>query len=186
LTLQAKRESFSSSAFTSGKIVTRKKRLFQFGRIDIRAQMPAGQGMWPALWMLGDNQDVVGWPSCGEIDMVEVIGGSGRENEALGTAFWDNNGVANFTGKYKLPSGTFADEYHVFSIIWDDNFIRWYVDDQLYNTLDISSQSLSELRAPFYMIFNVAVGGNLPGSPNATTIFPAEMKVDYVRYFQDK
>ncbi len=185
LTIEAKRESFSNSAYTSGKIVTRKKQLFQYGRIDIRAQMPKGQGMWPAMWMLGDNQDVVGWPSCGEIDMVEMIGGSGRENEVLGTAFWDNNGVNNFTGKYKLSSGTFSDEYHVFSIIWDETAIRWYVDDQLYHTLDISSQPLAELREQFYMIFNVAVGGNLPGSPDATTVFPSELKIDYVRYFRD-
>jgi hypothetical protein len=185
LTIEAKRESFQNNSYTSGKIVTRKKQLFQFGRIDVRAQMPATQGFWPAIWMLGDNQDEVGWPSCGEIDIVEVLGGSTRAKEALGTAFWQDNGIANFTGKYELANGTFADEYHVFSITWDESAIRWYVDDNLYHTLSITSAPLSELTLPFYLNINLAVGGTLPGSPDATTIFPSDVKIDYVRYFQD-
>ena len=184
LTLEARKENFEGSAYTSGKIVTRNKQAFQYGRIDIRATLPKGQGIWPALWMLGTNQPIVGWPKCGEIDIMEMIGGNGRENRVSGNAFWDNNGVTDDPKLYTLDSGIFADEYHVFSITWDELEICWFVDDVMYHNLDISPAARSEFQNPFYLIFNVAVGGNWPGNPDATTAFPTSMKVDYVRVFK--
>lgn len=185
LTIQAKKEFFNGNSYTSSRITTQNKQSFQYGRIDIRASLPFGQGLWPALWMLGDNISTVGWPSCGEIDIMELVGGSGRDNEIHGTAHWEFNGArAQSGGSNRLPNGTFAHEFHVFSIIWDSQKIEWYRDDIRYKVLDITPSDLSEFQNKFFLIFNVAVGGDWPGSPNSSTLFPQYMYVDYVRVFQ--
>lgn len=184
LVITAKEESFNGSDYTSSRIVTQSKEEFQYGRVDIRAVLPEGQGLWPALWMLGANFSSVGWPRCGEIDIMEMVGGAGKENEVHGTVHWDNAGsYASFGGSKTKSGGTFSDEYHVFSIIWDEGFIRWLVDDVQYHVIDTSPAGLSEFREKFFFIFNVAVGGNWPGAPDGTTTFPQEMVVDYVRVF---
>ncbi len=187
LIISAKEEAFGGSEYTSSRIITEGDQSFRYGRIDIRAILPEGQGLWPALWMLGDNFNTIGWPFCGEIDIMEMIGGAGRENNVFGTLHWDNNGTYNCTcgedHDYTLPSGTFNDEFHVFSIIWDATSITWYVDDIEYTSKQFSSD-MEEFNLDFFFIFNVAVGGNLPGSPNQTTVFPQHMIVDYVRVFQ--
>ena len=185
LVIEARKESFSGRSYTSSRIVTMGKEAFQYGRIDIRAKLPKGQGIWPALWMLGANFPTVGWPSCGEIDIMEMIGGQGRENTVHGTVHWDNNGqYASFGDSYSLAQGTFNEEFHVFSIIWDSQAIRWFVNDVQYNQIDITPASLNEFKQQFFFIFNIAVGGNWPGSPNSTTSFPQQMYVDFVRVFQ--
>ncbi|HLN53975.1 MAG TPA: glycoside hydrolase family 16 protein [Lentimicrobium sp.] len=184
LTIEARKEAWQQSNYTSARMVTRNKRSFQYGRIDIRALLPEGQGIWPALWMLGNNLGNVGWPACGELDIMEMIGGSGREKTVYGTMHYDDNGHKQAGGQYTLPSGTFADEYHVFTVIWDANYIKWYVNDNLFKTLDIRPAYLTEFHQPGFFIFNIAVGGNWPGYPNATTHFPQQMKVDYIRVFQ--
>ena len=185
LTIQARKENFGGRSYTSSRLITKNKQSFRYGRIDIRAVLPQGQGLWPALWMLGTNISTVGWPESGEIDIMEMVGGSGREDTVHGTGHWDNNGSnASYGGDYTLNSGTFADEFHVFSIEWDSNLIRWYVDDVQYHALSISSAGLSEFRKEFFFIFNIAVGGNWPGYPDASTVFPQRMLVDYVRVFQ--
>lgn len=184
LVITAKEESFEQSDYTSARIITQGKQEFKFGRIDIRAVLPQGQGLWPALWMLGSNFASVGWPSCGEIDIMEMVGGSGRENKVLGTVHWDNAGsYASFGGTKTKANGTFSDEYHVFSIIWDENLIRWLVDDVQFHAIDIKPADLSEFRQDYFFIFNVAVGGTLPGNTDGTATFPQEMIVDYVRVF---
>ncbi len=185
LTLEARKETFQTSEYTSGKIVTRNKQAFKYGRIDIRATMPKGQGIWPALWLLGTNQESVGWPKCGEIDIMEMVGGSGRENSVSANAFWDNNGTNDFPKLYTLSSGTFADEYHVFSLIWDEQKLTYLVDDNEYHSINITPTVMSAFHKSFYLLFNVAVGGNWPGSPDNTTIFPTRMRIDYVRIFED-
>ncbi|MCK5687500.1 glycoside hydrolase family 16 protein, partial [bacterium] len=106
------------------------------------------------------------------------------ENTVHGTLHWDNGGHASSGGSYSLTSGIFAGEYHVFSIIWDGTSITWYMNDIQYHVIDITPMDMSEFHNPNFFIFNVAVGGNWPGSPDATTIFPQRMKVDYVRVFQ--
>jgi beta-glucanase (GH16 family) len=185
LTIEARKEDYQGFNYTSSKILTRGSQNFQFGRIDIRALLPQGQGIWPALWMLGSNISSVGWPKCGEIDIMEMAGGGGRENKVTANVFWDDNGKRDDVKSYTLPSGTFADEYHVFSLIWDQNEINWLVNDIKYHTVDITPETKNELRNPFFIILNVAVGGNYPGNPDATSIYPTQMKVDYVRVFQN-
>lgn len=183
LVIEAKQETFGGANYTSSRLVTQGQQSFKYGRVDIRAALPKGQGMWPALWMLGDNFSSVGWPACGEIDIMELVGH--EPDKVHGTVHWDNNGqYANFGGSTSLSSGTFADEFHVFSITWDAQAIRWFLDDVQYHVIDISPAGLSEFQEEFFFIFNVAVGGNWPGNPDGSTVFPQHMIVDYVRVFQ--
>lgn len=187
LIITAKKENFSGAAYTSSRIITKDKRTYQYGRVDIRAALPKGQGIWPALWMLGNNFPTVGWPQCGEIDIMEMIGGAGRENTVYGTLHWDNAGSYACTcgdDGYSLSSGTFGDEFHVFSIVWNANTITWYVDNVQFHQIDISPAAMSEFDLPFFFIFNIAVGGNWPGNPDGSTNFPQHLIVDYIRVFQ--
>lgn len=185
LTIEARKENFGGRSYTSSRLVTRNKKSFKYGRIDIRALLPEGQGIWPALWLLGDNITTAGWPKCGETDIMEMVGGSGRENTVHGTVHWDQDGSHAFTGNgYTLSSGVFADEYHVFTIIWDATTIKWYVNNIKFNEVDITPIQMSEFHQSQFFIFNVAVGGTWPGNPDATTIFPQQLKVDYIRVFQ--
>lgn len=183
LIIEARKESLNGAQYTSARMKTQGLREFQYGRIDIRAKLPTGQGIWPALWMLGDDIGTVGWPKCGEIDIMEVVG---NEPATLhGTAHWDNGGsYASYGQSTMLASGIFAEEYHVFTIIWDGQYIKWLLDDVQFNVIDITPAGLSEFQKEFFLIFNVAVGGNWPGSPDGTTVFPQQMRVDYVRVFQ--
>ncbi|MBW6497944.1 MAG: glycoside hydrolase family 16 protein [Bacteroidales bacterium] len=184
LIIEARNETIQNKNYTSARIKTQGRQSFQYGRIDIRALLPVGQGIWPALWMLGNDITSVGWPKCGEIDIMEMIGGNGREKEVHGTVHFDNNGHQHTGGTYTLATGTFADEYHVFTIIWDEEYIRWFVNDNKFYEVDITPDHLSEFHQEFYLIFNLAVGGNWPGNPDSSTVFPQQMKVDYVRVFQ--
>jgi beta-glucanase (GH16 family) len=186
LTITAKQESFGGQNYTSSRIKTQGLKSFKYGRIDIRAKLPFGKGIWPALWMLGDNISTVGWPSCGEIDIMELVGGSGTDKTVHGTAHWaDANGNrAYIGGSNSLSSGIFNDQFHVFSIVWDTNSIKWYRDNIEYYVLNTTAADLAEFDERFFFIFNVAVGGNWPGNPDATTVFPQKMIVDYVRVFQ--
>lgn len=175
----------ASQNYSSTRIKTQGLESWQYGRIDIRAALPYGQGIWPALWMLGDNFSTSGWPSCGEIDIMELVGGDGANDRTVhGTAHWDSNGYASYGNSTSLATGKFTDEFHVFSIIWDANSIKWLLDDVEYNALTISGTDMTEFHQNFFFIFNLAVGGNWPGNPNATTVFPQSMFVDYVRVFQ--
>ncbi len=184
LTIEAREEAFAGKDYTSSRIKTQAKQSFQFGKIEIRAKLPEGQGLWPALWMLGESITTVGWPASGEIDIMEMIGGSDRENTVHGTIHWDAAGHLFSGGSTTLSSGTFADDFHLFTIIWDSVSIKWFVDDQLYHSESIVSTSQSELKAQFFLLFNVAVGGDWPGSPDESTSFPQQMVVDYVRVYQ--
>ncbi len=184
LTIEARRENFGGRQYTSTRMKTQDKKSFQYGRFDIRAVLPKGQGIWPAIWMLGNDITTVGWPKCGEIDIMEMVGGSGRENTTHGTLHWDNNGHVYTGGSYTLPSGTFADEYHVFSIIWDETSIKWLVNNLQFHEIDITPAHMTEFHQEFFFLFNVAVGGIWPGYPDATTVFPQQMKIDYIRVFQ--
>ena len=186
LIIEARKETTEKTGFTSGRMTTQGKRTFKYGRIDIRAKLPVSKGLWPALWMLGSNITSVGWPVCGETDIMELIGT--YPSTVYGTLHWGNAGGTN-TSKgtnYVLSSGDFSKEFHVFSIIWKQDSIQWLIDDQLY--LTVSSNDVGSDVYPFnadqFFIFNVAVGGNWPGSPDNTTIFPQRMYVDYVRVFQ--
>lgn len=186
LIIEARRESIGGFNYSSGRMTTQDKKFFKFGRIDIRAKLPVGKGIWPALWMLGTNINSVGWPACGEIDNMELIGI--KPSTVYGTMHWRNAGGSHSSkgGEFTLPSGDFSSEFHVFSIVWTADNISWYIDDQKY--LDTSVADTGAENYPFnsdqFFIFNVAVGGNWPGPPDNTTPFPQRMFVDYVRVFQ--
>jgi beta-glucanase (GH16 family) len=186
LIITAKKENFSDAAYTSSRLKTQGKREFKYGRIDIRAALPRGQGIWPALWLLGGNFSTAGWPACGEIDLMEMIGGSpNRDNTVHGTVHWDNNGsYASYTGHKTISSGVLGDEFHVYSIVWTAQSITWYLDNVQFNVIDTQPAALSEFHQNYFLIFNVAVGGNWPGSPDAATSFPQHLIVDYIRVFQ--
>lgn len=189
LTIEARDDFFGGSRYTSSRLTTEGKKSFQYGRIDVRAGMPYGQGIWPAIWMLGNSFATSGWPFCGEIDIMEMVGGNvagGGDNVTHGTAHWaDINGNrAQFGDSKKLSRGALADEWHVYSIEWDSTKIEWYFDDKKYHELDITPAELAEFNQPFFFILNVAVGGDWPGPPDNTTTYPQRMFVDYVRVFQ--
>ena len=189
LTIEAKNETYNTSSYTSSRITTQNKQSFQYGRIDIRAAMPNGQGIWPALWMLGNDITSKSWPKCGEIDIMEMVGGTSTpnrgDNVCHGTAHWhDGRAHAELNGNTKAIKGKLADEFYVYSIIWDSNSIRWFLNDRKYHSIDITPNDLSEFHQKFFFIFNVAVGGNWPGSPDNETTFPQKMYIDYIRVFQ--
>lgn len=187
LTITAKEESMGGYDYTSSRMTTQNKFDFQYGRIEARIKLPYGQGIWPAFWMLGVNINTIGWPACGEIDIMEMVGGDdGGDNTAYCTIHWDNDGEkADYGLSYTLPTGIFADNYHIFSVEWNEEEIIGYVDDTEYFVADITPEALSEFHQNFFIIMNVAVGGDWPGSPDGTTVFPQTMEVDYVRVFQD-
>ena len=185
LTITARQE--PGGGYTSARMKSVDLQEFQFGRIDVRAKLPQGQGIWPAIWMLGANFDAVGWPACGEIDIMELVGH--QPGTVHGTAHW---GAAwnqhQYTGEsISLPAGeTFSDAFHVFSVVWQADQITWLMDDQPFFTLTPAQMNGQPypFNAPFFFILNVAVGGNWPGYPDATTSFPQSMVVDCVRVFQ--
>jgi len=168
--------------YNSARMVTKAKKEFVYGRIDIRAKMPFGQGIWPALWMLGSNIGQVGWPKCGEIDIMEFLGHD--VSKVYGTAHWDEGGHQYKGGSFTLPAGEgYDDKFHVFTILWQEGSIVWYVDYQEYYEVTPANIKFDSFNLSQFFIFNVAVGGNWPGNPNASTTFPQRMQVDYVRVF---
>ena len=185
LVLEARKETIGTNNYTSARLQTLGKREFIHGRIDIRAKLPKGKGIWPALWMLGSNIKTTPWPASGEIDIMELLGH--EPNKIYGTIHWGDVGEGStHIGKdYVLPSGDFSQTFHVFSLIWAADKIEWYVDDVKFYTAKKSDVNGDyPFDKPFFFIFNVAVGGNWPGNPDATTVFPQRMIVDYIRVFQ--
>jgi beta-glucanase (GH16 family) len=180
LQLIARRENYGGNAYTSGKITSYGKRHWGSGFIEARMSIPMGQGLWPAFWMLGVNIGSIGWPACGEIDIMEHVN---NDNGIHGTIHWNGpNGYASYGG-YRAnvgPSG-----WHNYQINWNNNSIRWYVDGNLYHTANIANNinSTEEFHRDFFLILNLAVGGNWPGSPNSGTPFPSTLWVDYVAVY---
>ena len=194
LVIRAQQEAYRGKNYTSSRLKTQGKQNFKYGRIDVRARLPEGAGIWPALWMLGKNITDVGWPKSGEIDIMEMVGGNSLQDKhpngdrtAHGTMHWNNNGLNGSyspvnTGKSEILSTSLSEEFHVFSIQWDVNGIGWYIDDAQYSYKTINSTQ--PFREEFFFIMNIAVGGDWPGSPNSSTVFPQRMVIDYVRVFQ--
>lgn len=193
LTITAQKESYNGFSYTSARIKTQGKFSFEYGKAEARIKLPYGKGIWPAFWMLGDNITSVGWPTCGENDIMEMIGGtgSGGYNSTLsdatvyGTLHWEQNGNAQAGGKYTLSSGPFSYSYHTFGAIWTPQKIQFYVDNTIYYSVDVTPTGLSAFHNKFFIILNLAVGGNWPGYPDTTTVFPQKMLVDYVRVYQE-
>jgi beta-glucanase (GH16 family) len=186
LIIEARKEPMGGFNYSSSRMTTQNKKTFKFGRIDIRAKLPVSKGMWPALWMLGSNITSVSWPACGEMDIMELVGSS--PGRVRSTMHWKSVAGAHLSkgNDYNLSSGDFSQQFHVFSMVWTQDLIKSYVDDVLY--LTVSSTDVGAPNYPFnanqFFIFNVAVGGDWPGPPDAGTPFPQRMFVDYVRVFQ--
>ena len=190
LIIQARKENYGGFNYTSSRIITENKFEFKYGRVDIRAVIPEGKGVWPALWTLGENIRTVGWPRCGEMDIMELVGH--RPSTVHATVHYSNtNGDRIMNGsEISLPGGKkFSQEFHVFSMIWEEDKVDFYMDDIKYHSITRASLGTDNpypFNKPFFFIFNVAVGGNWPGSPNSTTVFPQNMIVDYIRVFQEE
>ena len=191
LSVQALREAFTGAdgitrQYTSARLKTQGKFEQAYGRFEARLKIPRGQGLWPAFWMLGADIATVGWPRCGEIDVMENIG---REPSTVHGTFHGPgySGGSGIGAPFTLPGGMpFADDFHVFAIEWEPAAIRWYVDGALYQTrtpADLPAGQRWAFDHPFFLLLNVAVGGSWPGNPDATTVFPQAMLVDYVRVY---
>ncbi|HMQ64265.1 MAG TPA: family 16 glycosylhydrolase [Flavilitoribacter sp.] len=186
LVIEAVREDYEGKAYTSTRMKTMGRQSFQYGRLDIRAKLPEGQGIWPAIWMLGDQIEDKGWPAGGEIDIMEMVGH--EPGTVHGTIHYGPDpGRHNYKGApYSLDgAGKFSDEFHVFTLKWEENSLEWFVDDRLfYSASPVTTQSDYPFNEPFFLLLNLAVGGNWPGNPDATTVFPQRFVLDYVRYFR--
>jgi beta-glucanase (GH16 family) len=186
LIIEARKEATNGFNYSSARLTTQNKKDFKFGRIDIRAKLPVSKGMWPALWMLGSNINSVGWPGCGEMDIMELVGSA--PGRVQSTMHWKSPAGVHLSkyGKYDLSSGDFSQQFHVFSMVWATDIIKCYVDDILILTTSVTDAGAASY--PFnlnqFFIFNVAVGGDWPGPPDSSTPFPQRMFVDYVRVFQ--
>ena len=173
--------------YTSARLKTQGRFAQTYGRFEARIQIPAGQGIWPAFWLLGADIPGVGWPQCGELDVMENIG---REPLSIhGTMHGPGySGAAGQGAGISSADGTpYANGFHVYAIEWEAGEIRWYVDDRLYFTrrpADLPPGARWVFDHDFFMLLNVAVGGEWPGNPDASTTFPQEMKVDYVRVYK--
>jgi beta-glucanase (GH16 family) len=182
LVIEARKEAREGREYTSARLKTEGKKTFTYGRFEGRMKLPYGQGMWPAFWMLGGNS----WPNTGEIDIMENLG---REPSIVhGTIHGPGySAAAGPTAAYTLPGGAaLSDDFHVFAIEWEANAIRWYVDDSLYSTktaADIGGNSWV-FDHGFFIILNLAVGGDWPGDPDDTTVFPQRLLIDYVHVCQ--
>lgn len=188
LIITAKKESYNGSAFTSARIKT--KGLFdqKYGRFEARLKTPYGPGLWPAFWMLGANMDQVPWPKCGEIDIMEL---RGQEPHIInGTLHGPGySGGAAITKMHGLQNGRFDTDFHIFAVEWDADKVDFFVDDYLYQRLtkeEVEKKGQWVYNTPFFMILNVAVGGNYVGFPVDGTPFPQKMTVDYVRVYKPK
>lgn len=210
LIITAKQEAFGGASYTSARLKTRNKVEQKYGRFEARIKLPQGKGLFPAFWMLGSNYcespafdgsgnvicdssnpsyeaGSVLWPQCGEIDIMEYLGN--KPTEIFGTIHGPGYSAGqSLSKKYALPNGRFDTDFHVFGVEWTENYINWYVDNVLYS--QITRSDVEEVGGQwvfdnsFFMLLNLAVGGNLPGSPDNNTTFPQRMIVDYVRIYQ--
>jgi len=200
LVITAREESFESSNYTSARLTTQGLFEQQYGRFEARIKLPTGKGIWPAFWLLGNDCDQNPWPQCGEIDIMEYLGDGPiiTFGSAHGPGY---NGEFSVSKEYELENDRFDEGFHVFGIEWGTNYINYYVDGDLYQTItpgtvaqqaeDVEDEFFNApenagewvFNRPFYIIINMAVGGNLPGAPNSETVFPQRMLVDYVRVY---
>jgi beta-glucanase (GH16 family) len=192
LVITALRESYTGANgltrdYTSARLKTQGLFTQAYGRFEARIKIPEGQGMWPAFWMLGEDISSAGWPKCGEIDIMENVG------KEPGTVHGSLHGpsterpTSDLTAIFSLPAGqSFADDFHLYAIEWEPDIVRFYVDANLYATFNFSQWPTGGkwvFDHPFFIVLNLAVGGNWPGSPDASTKFPQSMLVDYVRVY---
>lgn len=184
LVITALKENYNGSQYTSARIKSQGLQEFKYGRIEARLKTPYGPGIWPAFWMLGSNINTVSWPQCGEIDIMELKGQypSIIYGTIHGPGYAGGNSI---TKPYGLQNGRFDNDYHLFAVEWNENCIDFFVDNFLYQRIDrneVSGQWVFD--QSFFMLFNIAVGGNYVGYPTIQTPFPQKMTIDYVRVYK--
>ena len=192
LVITARKEIYTGSDgvrknFTSARLKTEGLFSQTYGRFEARIKIPAGQGMWPAFWMLGNDIKSNGWPKCGEIDIMENIGKEPATVHASLHGPSSNAPTNDMTSIFSLPEGKkLADDYHLYAVEWEPGTLRFYLDSSLYATFTSQNWPAAGpwvFDHPFFLILNLAVGGDWPGSPDNTTAFPQQMLVDYVRVY---
>ncbi len=190
LLITAQKEDFNGAQFTSARLQTKGKIQQRYGRFEARIRLPFGKGMWPAFWLLGDDSDGSIWPQIGEIDIMENVGDA--PTEIFGTVHGPGYSRGeSISKKYTLENDRVDTGFHIYGVEWGPNYINYYIDDVLYYQItpeDVDEETNGEGEwvfndRPFYIILNLAVGGNLPGAPNEDTVFPQTMVVDYVRVY---
>ncbi len=185
LAITARREDFNGQPYTAARIKTKGRFEFTYGRVEARIKVPVGQGIWPAFWMLGADIGQVGWPGCGEIDVMEYLGQDVRTS--YGTIHGPGHAGDDSIGDtYQLPAGGFNDDFHVFAVNWQADSIVWTVDGVEYHRVQrdrFPEGARWVYDHDFFMLLNVAVGGRWPGNPDQTTTFPQTMLVDWVRVY---
>ncbi|MBI2925741.1 MAG: glycoside hydrolase family 16 protein [Verrucomicrobia bacterium] len=194
LVLEARKERYTGPGgtreYTSSRIRTKRKGDWQYGRFDIRARLPKGKGMWPAIWMMPTDETYGGWPNSGEIDIMELVGH--EAHKVHGTLHYGDavKGHVYKGTNSALAVATFADDFHVFRLDWEPEAMRWFVDGHLYQTQTNWHTRTKPFPAPFdqrfHLILNLAIGGNWPGNPDEKTVFPQAMAVDYVRVYRKR
>jgi hypothetical protein len=194
LTITAKKQSYKGAQYTSTRIKTEGKREFQYGRIEVRAKVPYGQGIWPAFWTLGHDIGTVGWPKCGEIDILEMVGGGSggdsselRDDTVVSSVHYEQTDGQhwNHGRTYTLGTDILNTGFHTYSIIWDENYIYSFIDGIQYGAQQITDANrYDEFHKPHFLLLNLAVGGVWPGYPDKYTTFPQVYQIDYVRVYQ--
>ncbi|MBL7472208.1 glycoside hydrolase family 16 protein [Robertkochia sediminum] len=184
LIITAQRENFEGSQYTSARLLTKNKFEERYGRFEARIWLPYGQGIWPAFWMLGADIDENPWPGAGEIDIMEYRGQT--PTILIGSVHGPGySGGDAISKEYELENDRFDTGFHVFGVEWAPEYVNFYVDDVLYNRItpdDVTGPWVFD--KPFFMLMNLAVGGNFVGPPNQQTVFPQRMLVDYVRVYK--
>ncbi len=187
LLIQSHAEDYEDANYTSTRINTLNKKHFKYGKLEIRAKLPEGNGTWPAIWMLGANHHKVGYPACGEIDIMEFVGKvPGEVHSALHFPEEDTEKLNSFSEAYDLTPS--LDGYHIYTMIWDCEQISFFVDEVLFQTFNVADAKQKGKRnvfkKPFYLILNLALGGRWAGKIDDSAL-PAQFYIDYVRYYKD-
>ena len=192
LVIEARQERFASAGqvreYTSARLRTKLRADWKYCRVEVRAQLPAGRGLWPAIWMLPTAAQYGDWAASGEIDIMEMVGH--EPNTVHGTLHYGSKWPKNtHTGQpFVLEKGTFSGGFHIFALEWEPGAIRWSVDGKLYQTQTKWHSEGGPYPAPFdqafYLIINLSVGGQWSGPPDGKTVFPQRLLVDYVRVYQ--
>lgn len=179
LVINGRKETIGANGYTSSRMTTQGKHEFKYGKIEAKIKIPIGQGIWPAFWMLGANISSIGWPDCGEIDIMEHIN---SDSIFYGTLHWSNNGLQSKGSNIKGA----PEDYHVYSIEWTKDSITWFFDEKKYHQLPINNPGFGteEFHQPFFILLNLAIGGDWPGQIIDDSKFPARMYIDYVRVYQ--
>jgi beta-glucanase (GH16 family) len=183
LLIIARKENFYDNKYTSARMNTHGLERWTYGKIEARIKLPEQMGLWPAFWMLGDTIDDSGFPFCGEIDIMESIN---KDSTLYGTMHWaSNNKLASYGGAFAVKD---LNQFHIYSVEWDSLAIRWFVDGKQYweGLIAENMNQTAAFHKPFFILLNLAVGGDWPGNPPPQTHFPDTMFVDYVRVYQMK